>query len=178
MLVTGATGPALIAVDFYGGSVFQVGAVFQTVALVGFAAAYGDMYRRSDRSRVGGRTVLVAVLFGVLAALLGISFAALPEAVPGSAFEAHYRLAVGGFLGLTIVGVTYFFYPPGIASRRYVDDRTAGAAVVALGTGLLLEAVALLAAAPTVVVGRVLSVIGAVLYATVLGTIFSERGFS
>ncbi|SFB75488.1 hypothetical protein SAMN05444422_101756 [Halobiforma haloterrestris] len=185
VLATGVVGPALLAADLHGGWLFRAGATLLATALVGFAAAYGDMYRRSDRPRVGGRTVLVAAAFAVLAALLGLSFALGPDLGAGAAaFDAHYRLAVGGFLGLTVVGVTYYFYPPGIATTRFVDDRTAGTAVVALAVGLTLEAGGLLSGAGgsgtalAVSLGRTLSTVGAVLYATVVGTVFLERGLT
>ncbi|SDQ53034.1 hypothetical protein [Natronobacterium texcoconense] len=179
VLPAGAIGPALLAIDLHGGWLFQVGASLQAIALVAFAVAYADMYRRSERRRVGGWTILAGVGFGALAAVLGLSFAAGLEIGSSTAFDVHYRLAVGGFLGLTIVGVTYHFYPPAIASQRFVDDRTAGVAAAALAVGLALEATVLVVDASALeVVGRTFSVLGAVLYAVVLGTIFLERGFT
>jgi len=98
------------------------------------------------------------------------------ERVPATAFDAHYRLAIRGFVGLTIVGVTYHFYPPAVASTAGIGDRTARWSVTALLGGLGLEVIGSLASAsPLVGAGRWLSVLGAVLYAAVLWTIFLER---
>jgi len=81
-----------------------------------------------------------------------------------------------GFVGLTIVGVTYHFYPPAVASTAGIGDRTARWSVTALLGGLGLEVIGSLASAsPLVGAGRWLSVLGAVLYAAVLWTIFLER---
>ncbi|WP_265111336.1 hypothetical protein [Halosolutus halophilus] len=177
VLPAGALAPALLAIDFRGGTLFRAGAGLEAIALVGFAVAYADLYRQSDRNRVGSRAILAAVGCGALVALLGLVFAFAPaSSVPATAFDGHYRLAVGGFVGLTIVGVTYHFYPPAIASAPGIDDRTARASVSALVAGLALEIAGLLAANPPLVgAGRWLSVLGAILYAAVLGTVFHER---
>ncbi|MBZ6496302.1 hypothetical protein [Natrinema longum] len=178
-LVVGAgiVGPALLAVDFRGGSLFRVGAGLQATALVGFGVAVVGFRRQTDRRRVGGWAILAGAASGVLVAALGLAFAFLPaSSVPATAFDAHYRLAVGGFLGLTIVGVTYHFYPPAVASVPGIGDRTARASVVALVAGLGLAVVGSLGAVPPLVgTGQWLSVLGAILYAGVLWTIFLER---
>ncbi|THE66845.1 hypothetical protein D8Y22_01620 [Salinadaptatus halalkaliphilus] len=174
VLVAGAVGPVLLAIDLYGGRLFRLGATLQALALVGFAVAYADMFRRSDRRRVGGWVILAAVGAGTLVAALGLSFA-IGDATAATT-DLHYRLAVGGFLGLTIVGVTYHFYPPAIASSRFVDDRTAALAAGALVAGLALETVGAIGNVPEVATGGVaLSTVGGVLYATVIGTVLLER---
>ncbi|MXV64286.1 hypothetical protein GS429_19890 [Natronorubrum sp. JWXQ-INN-674] len=177
VLGTGIVGPALLAVGFREGPVFHIGAGLQSVALVGFAVGYADLYRRSERRRVGGRAVLAGACYGILVAVLGLAFAILSAtSVPATAFDAHYRLAIGGFVGLTIVGVTFHFYPPAVASTPGIGTRTASASVAALVGGLGLEVVGLLAPASTLVgFGRWLAVVGAVLYAAVLYSIFVER---
>ncbi|WP_254523531.1 hypothetical protein [Natrinema caseinilyticum] len=177
VLIAGSLGPALLAFDFRGGLPFRIGAGLQATALVGFAVAYVDLSRQSDRCRVGRRAILAAACCAVLIAALGVVFAFAPSSnVPPSAYVAHYRLAVGGFVGLTIVGVTYHFYPPAVASRTGIDDRTARLSIVALVAGLGLEVAGLLASiAALVAIGRWLSVLGAVIYADVLWTIFAER---
>jgi len=177
VLFAGVTGPALLAVDFRGGSLFRLGAALQAIALLGFAVAVAALVRRSDRRRVGWRAILGAAACAALVALLGLTFALAPaSSVPATAFDAHYRLAIGGFVGLTIVGVTYHFYPPAVASTAGIGDRTARWSVTALLGGLGLEVIGSLASAsPLVGAGRWLSVLGAVLYAAVLWTIFLER---
>ncbi|AFO58603.1 hypothetical protein [Natrinema sp. J7-2] len=177
VVAAGIAGPALLAADFRGGALFRVGAALQATALVGFAVAVLDLAWQRDRRRVGGRAILSAAGCGALIAGLGLCFAFAPAAgLPAAAFDAHYRLAVGGFLGLTIVGVTYRFYPPAVASTPGIGDRTASASVAALVTGLGLEVAGLLASVPSLVgPGRWLSVAGASLYAAVLWTVFVER---
>ncbi|WP_226006298.1 hypothetical protein [Natrinema salinisoli] len=177
VLLAGVAGPALLAVDFRGGSLFHAGAGLQATALVGFAVAVVDLSRRSDRRRVGHWAIVAAGGCAALVAALGLAFAFVPAStLPASAFDAHYRLAVGGFVGLTIVGVTYHFYPPAVAAAPGIGDRTASASIAALVVGLGLEAGGLLASVPPLVaLGRLLAVLGAALYAAVLWTIFLER---
>ncbi|WP_226481898.1 hypothetical protein [Natrinema amylolyticum] len=177
VVAAGIAGPALLAVDFRGGTLFRIGAALQATALVSFAVAVLDLSRQSERRRVGGRAVIAAAGCGALVAVLGLLFAFAPAAtLPATAFDAHYRLAVGGFLGLMIVGVTYRFYPPAVASARGIGDRTASASVAALVAGLGLEVAGLLASVPPLVgPGRWLSALGAALYAAVLWTVFLER---
>ncbi|QLK25271.1 hypothetical protein HYG81_14390 [Natrinema zhouii] len=177
VLLAGVTGPALLAVDFRGRTLFRLGAALQAIALLGFAIAIADLVRRSNRRRVGWRAILGAAACAALVALLGLTFAFAPaSSVPATAFDAHYRLAIGGFLGLTIVGVTYHFYPPAVASTAGIGDRTARWSVTALLGGLGLEVSGSLASvSPLVGAGRWLSLLGAVLYAAVLWTIFLER---
>ncbi|WP_254763912.1 hypothetical protein [Natrinema marinum] len=177
VLAAGVAGPALLAADFRGGALFRLGGALEATALVGFAVAVADLFRRTDRRRVGGRAILAAACCGALIAALGLLFAFAPAAsVPPAAYDAHYRLAVGGFVGLTIVGVTYRFYPPAVASQWGVGDRTARLSVASLIGGLGFEVTGLLASAPSLVgAGRWLSVLGAALYVTVLWTVFLER---
>ncbi|WP_254768094.1 hypothetical protein [Salinilacihabitans rarus] len=174
VLPAGAAAPALLAGDFLGGLPFRLGAALQASAVVGFAAAYADLYRRSERRRVGFPAVLAAVGFGVVAVALGLWFAFV--GVDAAALDAHYRLAVGGFLALSIVGVSYQFYPPSVATRRGVDDRTAAASVGLFASGIALEAGGLLVDAPAAAaLGRWLALAGAAVYAAILAVLFVER---
>ena len=177
VLGAGVAGPALLAADFRGGFPFRVGGALEAIALVGFAIAIGGCYRRSDRRRVGGRAILGGVLCGATVGFLGLAFAFLPDSsLPATAFDAHYRLAIGGFLGLVIVGVTYHFYPPALASGPGIGDRSASVAVVALLGGVVLEVAGLLASSSFLVeIGRWLSVLGGSLYAAVVWGVFRER---
>lgn len=178
VLPAGAIAPALLAIDFRGGLVFRLGAAGLALAVVGFAVSYADLYRQSERRRVGGWTILAGVAAGVLTVALGLSFATgwLSFADDSAAYDAHYRLAVGGFLGLTIVGVSYHFYPPAVSSRRFVDERSAAAASIALLVGVGLDATGSLAGVPSLVgPGRAIAALGAILYAIVIGAVFLER---
>ncbi len=74
-----------------------------------------------------------------------------------------------GFLGLTIVGVTYQFYPPAAGRFPGADDRTAVAAAGLLAVGLAVEVAGLLGGPGALVVaGRALALVGAVAYAALL----------
>jgi hypothetical protein len=175
VLPAAAAGPLLLAVDFLGGVAFRAGAGLEALALVGFAGAYLDMYRRSDRRRLGLSVVGVAVAAGAVLALLGLhlAFAGFAAAVA----DAHARIALLGFLGLAIVGVSYQFYPPAVASASWIDDRTAAVAVALLVGGLAVEVAGTLAGVEmAAVAGRWIVVVGALCHATVLFAVFAERG--
>ena len=167
VLVAGAVAPALLAVDFAGGVLFRVGGLLQSVAVVGFAVAFADMYRRSDRRRIGFPIVLVGALAGVAAVTIGLHLAFVgldPRLV-----DAHVRLASLGFLGLVVVGVSYQFYPPSIGP----GDRIAGAVVGLLLAGLAVETVGILGGASTATTaGRALAALGGVGYAAVILSLF------
>ena len=174
VLPPGAAGPALLAVDFLGGRPFLLGAGLQALAVLGFAAAYLGMFRRSDRRRVGLYVVCVAVAAGAGVVLLGLHMAV--SGADAAAAGAHARLALLGFLGLAVVGVTYQFYPPAVARLPGVDDRAAAAAAGALAVGLGVEVAGLLAGRPVAVAaGRWTVAVGAVGYATVVLAAFAAN---
>ncbi|WP_458209270.1 hypothetical protein [Haladaptatus sp. NG-SE-30] len=174
VLPTGALGPLLLAETLRGDLWFRAAAITEAVAILGFAAAYGTLYYRSDRRRVGFYGVLAGVASGVVAVLLGLSFAF--GSIPSSLVTAHFRANLLGFLGLTIVGVAYQFYPPAIGSFPGASDRTAIVSILCLGGGLLVEIVGLVGDLPRVTLaGNVLTVLGAGLYAVLLVGLFRER---
>ena len=174
VLPAGALGPALLVTDFLGGVQFQLGATLIALAVIGFALSFLDMYRRTDRDRVGFHGVALGALAGIVTVAIGLHFAFThPD---GGLATAHYRLAVGGFLGLTIVGVSYQFYPPAIGSTPGVGNRTALASILALAVGLALEAVGVVTATESLELGGSgLVLVGAVLYAFVVLDLFLER---
>jgi len=174
VLPLAAAAPLFLVSDFGGGALFRLGAGLQTVALVGFALAYIDMFRRSQRRRVGLYTFLIAVISGATVGLLGLHMAFAGLSL--EAAEVHVRVALLGFLGLAIVGVSYQFYPPGVASFPGIDDRTAAAAVGLLAVGLAVESGGLLVGYGTAVsAGRGLALAGSALHALILGVVFVER---
>lgn len=174
VLSAGAVGPALLVVGLPAGPLLRAGAVIEGIAVVGFGATFGWLFHESDRARVG----FYGVLAGALAGLLGVGLAA-HVAFTGASDElvvAHYRLMLGGFLGLTIVGVAYQFYPPSIGRFPLAHDRSAFATIAAIGGGLLLSAGGLVTGRPTVVVaGEVATLAGAVGFAYLLGGVFLQR---
>jgi hypothetical protein len=174
VLPAGAVGPAVLAASLPAGPWFRVGAAVEAVAVVGFALAVVGMYRRSDRRRVGFYGVLAGAGAGVLAALVGLSFAVGP--VAGELVTAHRRLTLLGLLGLTIVGVSYQFYPPAVGTFRGAGDRTALAATALLAGGLLVEVAGLVASVDAAVAaGRLGALVGATAHLWLLAGLFRER---
>jgi hypothetical protein len=81
-----------------------------------------------------------------------------------------------GFLGLTIVGVSYQFYPPAVGTFAGAGDRTALVALVALAGGLLLTAAGLVAGNAVLGdAGTAVSLAGALLHLYLLAGLFRER---
>jgi len=163
VLPAGALGPALLAGAFLDGTLFRVGAILEALAVVGFAAALAVLFVRSDRRRVGGYALLVGAFAGTLGVLLGLDFAF--RGPTPALVDAHARLNLLGFLGLSVVGVTYHFYPPGAGRFRWAGDRTAALTLWLLGGGLAVEVVGLTGGVgPAVVLGRLLVLLGALGY--------------
>lgn len=174
VLPAGALGPALVAGNLWGGAWFRLGALVEAVAVVGFAVAYATLFRRSDRRRIGLYGPLLGVVMGVAGVSLGLHFAF--AGVPTGGLLAHYRLNLLGFLGLTIVGVAYQFYPPGIGTFPGAGDRSALASLWCLAGGLGVEVGGLLAGvAGVAALGRLLTLVGSCLYAYLLLALFRER---
>ncbi|WP_435345874.1 hypothetical protein [Haloarchaeobius sp. HRN-SO-5] len=174
VLLAGALGPVTIAASLWSPPWFHVGALLEAIAVFGFAVSYVVLFVRSDRRRVGFYGVLLGAASGVAGVTLGLWFA-----VAGSTAglpTSHLRLNLLGFLGLTILGVGYQFYPPAVGVYRGASDRTAYLSLGCLGGGLALQVVGLLAPAQVaLVLGRWLALAGALLYAFVLLAVFAAR---
>lgn len=174
VLPTGAVAPLLLAFAIPSGSLLVVGAVLQAIAIVGFALAIGVLFYRTDRERVGFYGVLAGAGAGVVAVALGLVFAL--DGVSGDLVLVHARLNLLGFLGLTIVGVSYQFYPPAVGTFRGAGDRTALVAILLLAVGLVVElGGALLESSPVVTGGHGLALAGALVHAYLIGGLFHER---
>jgi hypothetical protein len=148
VLPAGALGPALIAVGLYSGPVFVLGAVLEAIAVVGFAVGYAWLFVTSDRRRVGFWGPLAGAGAGILGVGLGLQFAV--AGLQADLTVLHRRLNVFGFLGLTIVGLLYQFYPPAVGTWRGAGDRLALATIATLALGVLVSALAPLLATPLV----------------------------
>lgn len=173
VLPAGAVGPVLVASNVYGGPLLQVGAMLETLAIVGFALAYAVLFRRSDRRRVGFYAVLCGMAAGVVGVLLGVHMAFVG---PDAAIAAvHRRLNLLGFLGLTIVGAAYQFYPPNVGTLPGSTDRTALASIALVAAGLVLDVGALALPIPSRA-GSALALGGSLLYAFLLGSALGGRG--
>lgn len=176
VLSTGVLGPGLIAAGLSSGRLLLVGALFETVALTGFAAGFGWLFYRSERRRIGFYGVLGGSLAGLGLVGLGGWFALAPGNRSTLLVTAHYRLAILGFLGLTIVGVAFQFYPPGIARFPAAGDRFAAGVLVALAGGLAIEVSGyLIDTENLMIVGQTLGVAGAIGYAYLLLGLFFQR---
>lgn len=174
-LPAGAAGPAIIAASLPAGDLLSLGAVLEALAVVTFAVAVGTLFVRTDRDRIGFYGVLGGALAGVAGVSLGLLFAV--DGLTLARVGAHTRLNVLGFLGLTIVGVSYQFYPPAVATFRGGGDRTALLAMVLLGTGLFVEVSGTLlemSLLPTI--GQAGVLLGATIHLVLLGGLFRQRG--
>ncbi|QLH78055.1 hypothetical protein HZS55_12425 [Halosimplex rubrum] len=174
VLPPGALGPALLATGLPAGPVFRAGAVLEAVAVVGFAAVYARLFRATDRDRVGFDGPLLGVGFGVLAVALGLSFAF--GSVDPALVAVHHRLNLLGFLGLSIVGVTFQFYPPTVGRFPGAGDRLARVAMGLIAGGLGLElAGAVVPVALARTTGRALALAGSLAYASLVLGVFVQR---
>lgn len=174
VLPAGALAPLLLAWSLPASGLLAPAALLQATAIVGFAVAFLVMFRQSERRRVGFYGVALGCIAGVGGVLFGLHFAT--GGPTPSLVTAHYRLTLLGFLGLTIVGIAFQFYPPNAARVRFADDRTGFAAIGALAAGLTLQVGGLAAGRPTVVVaGELVSLVGALAYWFLLVALFRER---
>ncbi|MDY6817390.1 MAG: hypothetical protein SVG88_01920 [Halobacteriales archaeon] len=177
VLPAGIIGPLVLAASITGGPLLIAGAVLEAIAVVGFAAMIGLLFLRTDRDRVGFYGVLAGAVSGVVGVVLGLHFAVTGQ-TPALTI-AHYRLNLLGFLGLTVVGVAFQFYPPGVGSLPGIGDRSALAAIGCLAAGLGLQVVGVVVAAGLIERGgSVLSLIGALLYAWIILGLFYDRYWS
>ena len=175
VLSAGAVAPALLAAGFGSGTAFRLGAAGQAIAVIGFALAVGAILRRSDSREAGAVGVGVGATAGVAGVLLGVWFA-VSSAPDPALLEVHRRANLLGFLGLSIVGVAYQFYPPSAGRFRGAGDRTGIASIALLGGGLALEAVGLVGASGSATaIGRAFSTVGAALFCSLVVGLFRQR---
>ncbi len=174
VLPTGVVAPSFLALDLNGGILFRLGAVLESVAVIGFGAAYFGMVRRSERRRVGLYGVLAGAVFGALGVVIGSGFAFDVFSVSDLRLT-HARLNVLGFLGLTIIGVAYQFYPPNVGSFLGANDETALASIALIASGLVVETASSVTSVSLLLPGRLLTLVGTSLYAYVLLRLFYEK---
>jgi len=173
VLPAGIVAPPLLAAGVPSGGLLRAGALLQSVAFVGYAAVVATLFYRTDRDRIGIYGVVGGAVAGVLGIALGLHFA-FGDGV-ASLVTAHRRLNVLGFLGLTVVGVSYQFYPPGVVSGRVGGETVGVAAIGCLAGALALELGGAAVSDPLVRVGRGLALLGSVLHLWLLGWIFRWR---
>ncbi|WP_336357725.1 hypothetical protein [Haloarcula sp. CGMCC 1.6347] len=174
VIVAGAVGPALLGFGLFDRRLLLIGGVVEATAVVGFALSYIVLFLRSERRRVGFYAVLVAVVAGVV----GIGFG-LTLAVTGRSpalVSAHYRAMLAGFLGLTVVGAAFQFYPPAVGVWPGANDRTALLSIGLLGGGLGIQLIGLVGQFGRMTsVGTATGVLGALLYTYLLLAAFARR---
>lgn len=171
VLPSGAVAPLLLAVSLGDGVLFIVGALLMAVAVTGFALVITLMYLRSDRVRTGFQSVLLGAAAGVSAVSLGLMFTFV-RIEPGLV-ALHARLNLLGFLGLSIVGVIYQFYPPNVGDFYRSDNTTALLSILLLAGGLSIEAFGRLLIIPIFVsIGMFTVLLGSLVYAYLILGLF------
>ncbi|MFC7077089.1 hypothetical protein [Haloarcula halophila] len=174
VLPAGAVAPALLAIGLFDRRLLLVGGILEALAVVGFAAAYVVMFRRSDRRRVGFYAVLAAVGYGVVG--VGLALATVLNGRDPQLVRAHYRTMLLGFLGMTVIGATFQFYPPTVGRSRLSTDRIAAVTIGLLVVGLGGQLLGILSESPPLVFGgEATGVVGAGLYCWLLGAAFRRR---
>jgi len=173
VLVAGAVAPALLAVGYPAGVVFQAGAALESLAVVGFAVSYGWLFFSTDRDRVGFYGPMAGVVLGLGGVLLGAWFAFV--GIDGGLVRSHLRLNVFGLLGLSVLGVIYQFYPPAVSAWPGEGDRLALASIALVAAGVVTTVLTAFGPAPFVALGGgVLALGGVVATYLVVGTIWSR----
>lgn len=170
VLPTGALAPIMLAASLPTGRLLVLAGILEALAVIGYGIEYCALFRRSNRRRVAFYGVLagiVAVLVGLLFAMGGITFELL---------ALHRRLILLGFLGLTIVGVSFQFYPPNVGRWPACTDRTAFT-VIGLFVAAVIAHIIALGISSSVLerVGAVLGLSGALGYGYLLGGAFATR---
>lgn len=175
-LLAGAVGPALLAVGVPTGPLLVAGSVVETAAVAGFAVTFLVLFARSERRRVGFYGVAAGAVAGLVGVGLGLQFAFV--GLDAALVTTHLRMNLLGFLGLTVVGAAYQFYPPAVGTFRGASDRTALASIGLVAVGLLVELAGVFVDPTAVTVGRLLAFAGVVGYAFLVFGLFWERYWS
>ena len=184
VLPAAAAAPALIAGGFVHPRLLPVGAALMVIGVGGFALVVVSMWLQSDRRRIGLYALPPSATFGVVGVLFGALFAA-GGAAP-ALIETHLRVNLLGFLGLTIVGTSFQFYPPRLGAFPGSSNRSAGVAIAAIACGLGIEVLGVAAAtafgpvatslsAGAIAFGRWLTLFGAVGYAFLVASVFAAQ---
>jgi hypothetical protein len=174
VVVAGAVGPALLGFGLFDRGLLLIGGIIEAIAVMGFALSYIVLFLRSERRRVGFYAVLVAVVAGVVGIGLGLTIAVIGRSP--ALVSAHYRAMLAGFLGLTVVGAAFQFYPPAVGIWPYADDRTALVSIGLLGGGLGMQLLGLISRFGWMIsVGTAAGALGALLYAYLLLAAFARR---
>lgn len=171
VLLTGGSGPALLGTFLWSGHWFRVGAVLETVAMVGYLGVVLLVVWRTDRRRVG----LFGILLGAVAGVWAVS-ASLPIAfgyVGTGSLRIHGILILSGFFPLTIFGYAYLFFPVSEGQFFGAGGRSARMTIGLLGTGVAVNTLGILTRfAVLQLIGSIISLFGAVGYLYLLARRF------
>jgi len=173
VIPAGILAPPPLAAGLPAGRLLRAGALLVSVAMLGYAGVVTVLVTGTDRDRVGIYGVAAGAVAGVLGVTLGLGFAFAD--VSSDLVTAHRRLNVLGFLGLTIVGVSYQFYPPGVVSGRVDGETVALAAIGCLAGALGLELLGAFVSGTVADIGLMLALVGATLHTSLLAWIFRWR---
>ncbi|MGB9954261.1 hypothetical protein ACOZ4F_17885 [Haloarcula marismortui] len=174
VVAAGAVGPALLGFGLFDRTLLLIGGVVEAVAVAGFALSYLALFLRSERRRVGFYAVLLAVVAGVVGIGLGLTVAVTGRSP--ALVTAHYRAMLAGFLGLTVVGAAFQFYPPAVGVWPCADDRTALLSIALLGSGLGIQLLGLVGRIGWMrPVGTAAGGLGTLLYTYLLVAAFARR---
>jgi len=108
MLITGAIAPAFLGTFLWIDPWFQVGGVFATLSMLGYAGIVLLVVLKTDRRRVGVSGIALGAIAGaaVVSAVLVVFGVGQPTSI-----AVHRTLILAGFFPLTIVGYAYLFFP-------------------------------------------------------------------
>jgi hypothetical protein len=136
VLVTGAAAPALLGLYLWIGPWFRVGAILESIAMVGYALVVASTGYSTDRRRVGYAGIALGALAGAVAVVLA-AFLAFGSPVIEATVSVHRTAVLWGFFPLTIVGYAFLFFP--VTNGQFPGDtsRVARVTIGALGGGLL-----------------------------------------
>lgn len=173
VIAAGAIGPLVLAVGLPAGTHLEYGAILQSIAVLGYATAIATLAVRTDRTRIGLYAVVIGAIAGVAGITLGLVFAF--DGITADLRLAHLRLNLLGFLGLTIIGVSYQFYPPTVIDLPVPSNWVGGFVIGALALALGLETLGAITLSPLLTVGYVFATLGAIVHFGLLGIIFYAR---
>lgn len=117
--------------------------------------------------------ILAGAISGVVAVVTGLWFA-FDQQSP-SLVLAHLRLNLLGFLGLTIIGIAYQFYPPAVGTVPGASNRTALISIAGLVSGLFVQVAGLGSNVPLLTtLGQVLTLGSTLLYSFPIIAVFTR----
>lgn len=173
LLPTGALGPLVISAGFVDVEFLKLGALIQGIAMVSYAALIASLSFNTDRQRPGFVGIVFGAIFGVVAVFAG---AMIAYDISGAGILIHPRLMLAGFLGLTIFGVLFQFYPPGVVEVPGGSNRIAVAALCCIAVGLGVISIDPLISPNIGRIGDWTVLSGGVLILILLGLVFFKRG--